>query len=88
MTDRKFRNGGRAPTRYFGSWMGFTSQGGGQWVAKFRGEEFTIERRRDEPGYPAGWYYFGPGASDGVRCGPYAEDAAGRAMVEADKVPA
>lgn len=83
----KFKNGGHAPTRYFGTWMGFTSQGGGQWVAEFRGEKFTIEKRRAEPGCTAGWYYFGPGHPDGVHTGFYPESAAATAILCADQVP-
>lgn len=82
---RKFRNGGHAPTRYFGAWMGFTSEGGGLWVATYKDQKFSIEKRRAEPGCPAGWWYFGPGSPDGTYCGPSAEDAAEMAMVEADK---
>lgn len=67
--------------------MGFTAQGGGQWVAEFRGEKFTMEKRRAEPGCPAGWYYFGPGHPDGVLAGSHPEDAAALAMACADQVP-
>lgn len=77
---RKFKNGGHAPTRYFGTWMGFTSQGGGQWVGEMAGFNFTIEKRRAEAGCPSGWYYFGPGRPDGVYCGERPEDAAEMAI--------
>lgn len=32
----------------------------GEWVATVDGEDWTLERRRAEPGSPAGWYLFGP----------------------------
>jgi hypothetical protein len=49
-------------------------------VCEFRGERFVIEKRRAEPGCPAGWYYFGPGNPSGVHCGDQPEHAAEIAM--------
>jgi len=52
----------------------FTRIGRAHWV--FDGvHRYEIERRRAEPGCPAGWYYFGPGTESGEYCGT-AEGAA------------
>jgi hypothetical protein len=77
----RYRQGHPPPQRWFGSPMLFKADGPGRWICEdeARGYTYMIERRRTEPGSPAGWYYFGPGTEVGVFCGDYAEGAAAEA---------
>lgn len=75
---------GHQPTRYFGTWMGFTAESPGLWAATYKDERFELEKRRGEPGAPSGWYYYGPLHRTGVLCGDKPEDAAEVAIESAN----
>jgi len=67
---------GRRPERWFGSPLLFTCESAGRWVHDdVQRGRWEIERRRAEPGHPAGWYVFGPNVN-GERAGEHPEDAA------------